>query len=90
MRVHWSHVSVDFEGQARMMEFFEQHPRVGDFTSTSFHSDARRYMNNIDGDKGAGFEVPQRPLALLVLWGSCHRKVLFCYTRQSDPTHSRR
>ena len=33
-------VSVDFEGQTRMMEFFEHHPRVGDFTSTSFYSDA--------------------------------------------------
>ena len=36
VRVHWSHVSVDVEGQARMMEFFEHHPRVGDFMSTFF------------------------------------------------------
>ena len=86
MRAHWSHVSVDFEGQARMMEFFEP-TLVGDFTSTSF---LRRCMDNIDGDKGAGFEVPQRPLALLMRCGSCHRKVLFCCFGQSDPTHGRR
>ena len=55
VRVHWSQVSVAFEGQTRMMVFFEHHPRVGDFTSTSFYSDARRYMDHIDGDKGAGF-----------------------------------
>ena len=37
------------------VEFFEHHPRVGDFMSTSICSDARRYMDSEDGDKDAAF-----------------------------------
>ena len=55
MRVHWSQLSLDFEGQARMMEFFEHHPRVGDFMSTSFYSDARRHMDFKDCDRDPAF-----------------------------------
>ena len=92
MRVHWSHVSVDFEGQARMMEFFEHHPRVGDFMSTSFYSDARRHMDFQDGDKDAAFSSrchngPWRSWCAADL---ATAKFCSVTSGQSDPSHSRR